>query len=261
MPFELTWLADTLRAAGLKVVEQPGWQSRGRGSMGTVRGVLLHHTAGALTGNAPSLNLVQNGRSDLPGPLSQLVLGRDGTFFVVGAGRCNHAGAGNWRGVTTGNSSLIGIEAENAGTGKDPWPAVQLDAYARGVAAILRHIGAGPEMAAGHKEYATPRGRKIDPSFDMNRFREVVAEHMAGKGTIYTAQPAATDPVHDMLRRGETGEDVRLAQAALDRAGFAVALDGDFGPWTERAVKAFQASKGLTADGVIGPQTWAKLLA
>src|SRR5580700_4344959 len=50
-----------------------------------------------------------------PGPLAQLGLGRDGTFYVVAAGRCNQAGQGSWQGVTTGNSSFIGIEAENTG--------------------------------------------------------------------------------------------------------------------------------------------------
>lgn len=259
MTYALTWLADVLRAAGCKVVEQPDWKNRGRAEMGTVKGVLLHHTAGPLTGNAPSLNLVEHGRPDLAGPLSHLVLGRDGTFFVVGAGKCNHAGAGLWHGVTAGNSNFIGIEAENAGTGKDPWPAIQMDAYARGVAAILKHVGADSVMAAGHKEYATPKGRKVDPSFDMVSFRERVAVIMAG-GTNAVPQVAATDPTRAMLRKGDQGQDVRVLQAALnDKARANVPIDGAFGPKTEAAVKAFQTANGLVADGLVGPATWAKL--
>lgn len=177
--YSLTWLGVVLRRAGCKTVELAGWHKRGRAEMGTVKGVLCHHTAGAKTGNSPSLNLVVNGRPDLPGPLSQLHLARDGTFTVIAAGRCNHAGAGEWQGVTTGNSSFIGIEAENAGTGSDPWPDVQTEAYARGVAAILKHIKAPVIMCAGHKEYALPRGRKIDPAFDMAAFRERVKGFMA----------------------------------------------------------------------------------
>lgn len=255
MTYSLTWLADVLRAAGLKVVEQPGWQSRGRREMGIVKGVLCHHTAGG-KGNAPSLNLVQNGRSDLPGPLSQLVLGRDGTFFVVAAGRCNHAGAGSWQGVVDGNARFIGIEAENAGTGKDPWPDVQMSAYAQGVAAILKHIGEPAIMCAGHKEYATPRGRKIDPAFDMATFRKHVENFMElGTTTALGAMPVApTEPHHDMLRRGDTGEDVRILQGKLR-----VVIDGDFGPGTEKAVKLFQGANGLTADGLVGPATWRAL--
>lgn len=173
------WLADALRGAGCNVVELAGWQTRGRpGAFGPVKGILCHHTAGSKNGNAPSLSLIVNGRPDLEGPLSHLHLARDGTFTVIASGRCNHAGAGAWRGITSGNSSFIGIEAENAGDGTDPWPDVQMDAYARGCAAILKHIGAPVIMCAGHKEYARPIGRKIDPSFDMSVFRAKVSAFM-----------------------------------------------------------------------------------
>jgi hypothetical protein len=173
------WLADVLRQGGCNVTELAGWETRGRrGAFGPVKGVLCHHTAGPYTGNAPSLNLIVNGRPDLAGPLSHLHLARDGTFTVVAAGRCNHAGLGTWQGVTAGNTSFIGIEAENAGNGSDPWPDVQMEAYAKGCAAILKHIGAAPIMCVGHKEYALPPGRKIDPSFNMTAFRQKVAAFM-----------------------------------------------------------------------------------
>ena len=182
MNFRLTWLADVLRAAGLTVVEVPGWKTRGHGDMGEVRGVLLHHTAGPLKGDAPSLPVVINGRPDLPGPLSQLFLARSGVWHVVAAGKAWHAGAGVWRGVTDGNARLVGVEAENTGLPNDPWPAAQVTSYAKGVAAILSHVGAPVEMAAGHKEYATPKGRKSDPSFDMPAFREKVRPFMRPAG-------------------------------------------------------------------------------
>src|SRR5665213_3387901 len=136
------WLQQILLDAGLKVAVQPGWETRGAGNFGPVRGVICHHTAGPLTGNMPSLGVVTNGRPDLAGPLAQLCLGRDGAFYVVATGRANHAGAGAWEGITTGNTSFIGIEAENAGTDEDAWPDVQMDAYHRGVAAILNKIQA-----------------------------------------------------------------------------------------------------------------------
>lgn len=250
--FKLHWLADTLRAAGLKVVEEPDWKERGRGDMGNPRGVLAHHTAGPRNGNAPSLRLVRDGRKDLAGPLSQLFLARDGTFHVLAAGRCNHAGVGRWQGVTAGNSDLIGIEAENAGDGKDPWPPEQMDAYIRGVAAILSHLGEDSVMVAGHKEFATPRGRKIDPAFDMVAFRENVGRVMRSEGSPEPVAPAA--PSRSMLRKGDRGKSVELLQVRLG-----IRADGDFGPATERAVKAFQASKGLAADGLVGPKTWQAL--
>jgi len=38
-----------------------------------------------------------------------------------------------------------------------------------------------------------------------------------------------------------------------------LAADGDFGPGTDKAVKAWQSANGLTADGIVGPATWAKM--
>lgn len=179
MTYSLLWLPKVLRDAGLEVVEHPGWQSRGHGDMRTIKGVLCHHTAGPLKGEIPDLNILVNGRPDLSGPLCNLGLGRSGKFYMIAAGKGWHAGAGNWQGITDGNANLIGIEAENTGLPNDPWPAVQMDAYARGCAAILKHIGAKSIMAAGHKEYALPKGRKSDPSFDMIAFRNNVAKFMS----------------------------------------------------------------------------------
>lgn len=179
MTYSLTWLADVLRAAKLAVAELPGWQTRGRGPMGVVKGVMLHHTACSAHSASPdpSLGTVEHGRPDLPGPLAHLLLGKDGVYHVVAAGRCNHAGRGVWQHISSGNSCFIGIEAENDGV-HEPWPAIQMDAYVDGVAAILKHIGAKSIMAVRHAEYALPRGRKIDPDFDGHIFRARVAAKM-----------------------------------------------------------------------------------
>ena len=114
--FSLTWLPGVLRDVGLTVVEQPGWQTRGHGDVGRIVGVMCHHPAGPADGIMPSLDTVIHGRPDLPGPLAQLCLGRDGTFFVVAAGHCNHAGLGQWRGISTGNSSFSMSDSSTAGT-------------------------------------------------------------------------------------------------------------------------------------------------
>lgn len=196
----VTWLPQVLRDAGLAVAVQPGADGRGRDFASTPKGVIAHHTAGPSRGEAPSLGIVTNGRSDLPGPLSQLVLGRSGTFYYVAAGRANHAGAGNWQGVTTGNASFIGIEAE--ATGRDAWPDVQMDAYRRGVAAILRRLGRDASWVCGHKEYALPRGRKPDPNFDMGAFRSSVQRLLAG--APQPPAPKAEDNVPALIQ-GKSG--------------------------------------------------------
>ena len=252
-----TWLADVLRAAGLKVEERPGWKTRGRATMGPVRGIIAHHTASAAGRNAPSVGIVEVGRLGLAGPLAHVVLARDGTWIIIAAGRCNHAGAGNWQGVTDANGQMIGVEAENTGTGSEPWSDVLIDSYARGCAAILMHIGAQANMLGGHKEYALPKGRKIDPNFDMLAFRLKVAHIMAGAPTPLPVDPV--DITRDMLRLGDRGDDVRTLQRALGMTGDQV--DGSFGPKTKAAVEAFQRKRGLTpVDGIVGPKTWDALL-
>lgn len=196
MAFSLTWLPQVLRGAGLKVAEQPGWLDRGHGDINPagIKGVICHHTVGPATGNMPSLGgltrgVTQKSGKFLKGPLAQLGLGRDGTFYVIAAGLSHHAGEGVWRGFS-GNRRFIGIEAENSGAVGDDWPDVQMDAYQRGVAALLRRIGADPIMCCGHKEYA-PTRKPVDPRFDMNAFRARVGAILAGTAATMPLIPAA----------------------------------------------------------------------
>ena len=63
-------------------------------------------------------------------------------------------------------------------------------------------------------------------------------------------------PVNETLADGDSGPAVSTLQQALNELGFDVGQpDGDFGPATVEAVRAFQESVGLPADGVAGPQT------
>ena len=62
------------------------------------------------------------------------------------------------------------------------------------------------------------------------------------------------------LRVGDRGEDVVRLQEGLQARGYAIDADGVYGAKTKAAVKAFQAERGLKADGVCGPLTWTLLL-
>ena len=58
-----------------------------------------------------------------------------------------------------------------------------------------------------------------------------------------------------LLKKGDNNENVKLLQTKLG-----IDPIGNFGPKTEEAVKAFQVKNGLTADGIVGDGTWAKIM-
>ncbi|WP_392425295.1 N-acetylmuramoyl-L-alanine amidase [Barrientosiimonas humi] len=62
-------------------------------------------------------------------------------------------------------------------------------------------------------------------------------------------------------RNGDRGEGVRAVQTALTARGASVTVDGIFGSSTQAAVERFQDAQGLTVDGVVGLDTWSRLLA
>lgn len=173
-------VAEELKAAGIPVRFVDGWQGRGRPRAFEPHGVVCHHTAtGAHSQDYPSLGIVRDGRSDLPGPLAQFGIGRHtGTVFVIAAGNSNHAGPGGFKGLS-GNGSVWGIEAENDGVG-ETWGPEILRSYVALCAALARHTGFGADMVCAHREW-NPRD-KIDPTgIAMDDFRARVARALAKK--------------------------------------------------------------------------------
>ncbi len=65
---------------------------------------------------------------------------------------------------------------------------------------------------------------------------------------------------HAVLKRGSTGDEVKILQDCLKALGYDCGkTDGAFGAQTEAAVRSFQAANGLTVDGRVGSATWAAL--
>ncbi|MET7637217.1 peptidoglycan-binding protein [Streptomyces sp. NPDC005438] len=62
------------------------------------------------------------------------------------------------------------------------------------------------------------------------------------------------------VREGDDNDAVAAAQTALNKHGYGLAVDGKFGPGTASAVTKFQNAKGISADGIVGPQTWQYLV-
>jgi peptidoglycan hydrolase-like protein with peptidoglycan-binding domain len=64
-----------------------------------------------------------------------------------------------------------------------------------------------------------------------------------------------------LIKKGLSGTDCKSWQRLLADRGYSPgAIDGDFGPNSEAALKKFQSAKGLTADGVLGAQSGERLL-
>lgn len=230
----LTDLANACRKSGLDVVEVAGWRTRGHGEMTAVETIVCHHTATskAASGDYPSLAIVRDGRSDLPGPLSQLGLGRSGTVYVIAAGVSWHAGEtftdsqDNWH--------AIGIEAE--ADGLSSWPDEQIDAYARLCAALCEHYDLDVTRVQGHKEVAAPKGRKVDPNFDMTAFRQAVASVQEDdmpftekelRAIIREETEAAIKPTDDVVRAklSRANEALREANRRLAKLGAEMVAD------------------------------------
>lgn len=201
-------IANVLREGGLTVVEMDGWVTRGFAAQDLieVRGVLYHHTAtnrAAFGSNdAPTLNMCINGRSDLAGPLCNLVLGRSGTVYVVATGVANHAGSGVAANIPRdmGNHYMIGIEMESSGVAPADWTQEQLDAVPKIGAALERGylMNQPPELRIqlGHKEYSD--AGKIDPSFwpgDMDGLRDSINAVLNGAAPT----PAPVPDVHPVF--------------------------------------------------------------
>lgn len=90
----------------------------------------------------------------------------------------------------------------------------------------------------------------------------IVRDLDAKWGVAAATKPTPSKPVIPVeVRKGSKGAVVRQLQQALNRAGAKLTVDGDFGGKTEAAVRAYQRKYKLTVDGVVGPATWAALLA
>lgn len=88
-----------------------------------------------------------------------------------------------------------------------------------------------------------------------------------------TSQPTATDeptatptdepfevPDWPLVRSGDQGPLVYAVQYLLRAHGYNLTVDGQFGPQTRNQVKAFQTAQSLSADGIVGENTWAALI-
>jgi Putative peptidoglycan binding domain/D-alanyl-D-alanine carboxypeptidase len=148
------------------------------------------------------------------------------------------------RGQTTGLSNHASGTAIDLNAPRHPLGSVgTLGVHKDAVIAKARSLG----LRSG-ADYA---GRKDEMHV------EVAVGHAEAMAIVARLQtpPAPTNPgARPTVRRGSTGPAVALAQR-----WFGLTADGVFGPITEAKVRWYQRMKGLTPDGIIGPHTWAAM--
>ncbi|QNR70402.1 N-acetylmuramoyl-L-alanine amidase (plasmid) [Paenibacillus peoriae] len=110
-------------------------------------------------------------------------------------------------------------------------------------------------------------GRKTDPGknalpkmgITWEQFlKDVVTEYRECAGSKDTT-PVVSTPVATIIQMGDKDNNVVALQTKLNVLGYGLIVDGNFGIGTLNAVKTFQKTHGLTADGVAGPATLDKL--
>jgi len=167
----MVWLADALRAEGLDVDEIDGWRANGDGDFDDIWGIMCHNTAG----DDIATDAIALGTGERPGPLSNVLIRRDGTVAVVAAGVAHHAGPGYHPDLPRDDvdTRTIGIHAEMRRRQK--YPREQYLSYVRCCAAILRHINRSPSHVLGHQEWDTG---KVDPCLSMDQLRADIVAHL-----------------------------------------------------------------------------------
>ena len=102
----------------------------------------------------------------------------------------------------------------------------------------------GPATLSAVKKFQSDNGLAVDG--------------IVGKNTW--AKINNLNPSSVTLRRGSRGVETYYLQQKLLSKLYPVSVDGIFGPATEAQVKAFQSENGLVADGIVGRNTWAKII-
>ncbi|MGW2586811.1 peptidoglycan-binding protein [Streptomyces virginiae] len=289
-PFSPDRLVAILRAEGVRVVEVDDWRTHNRnhkGAFGPINGVMIHHTVSS--GTDSSVRLCYDGYDELPGPLCHGVIAKDGTVYLISAGRANHAGGGDGRvlsaviaeqslpatnkhegsaGALDGNAHFYGFECVNLGDGRDPWPAEQLDAIERTSAAICRAYGWSAASVIGHKEWSDwksdPRGWSMD---DMRARidRRLGRAPEQPKPTEPPAAQYAPFPGAGWFKQNPRSPLITAMGRRLVAVGCSRYKEGPGPQWTEsdrQSYAAWQRHLGYSgddADGWPGPSSWAAL--
>lgn len=134
-----------------------------------------------------------------------------------------------------------------------------LSAVYSGIAMHAADGAYGQNTSDAVRQFQYQFSLSADGLLGKNTWERIVTVHTA----LTTANPTFVTTAYTgtALRQGSSGDHVRFAQSYLNGAlGMQLTVDGFFGASTEDATRAFQQTRGLSVDGIIGGATWAALL-
>jgi N-acetyl-anhydromuramyl-L-alanine amidase AmpD len=188
-----TYDAATFKAPGFNRylwVDSPNQNDRPADTL--VDTIVLHHTAGkALQGTVAWFARTEAQAS------AHYTVGRDGSVIqhVSTFKRAWHAGKSIDRyGRENVNNFSVGIEIDNVGDGKEPYPQPQVDAVKHLVRSLMRYRFKNVKQITSHEFVAIPLGRKNDPSrnFPWSQFEDTAKEFNVE--LVYDIGPIKNDP-------------------------------------------------------------------
>lgn len=196
-PMTATQIVAQLKKWGVKYKEVKSWETHNRnakGAWGGMNGFIWHHTGADVSqANAATYagSTLYNGLETLPGPLCHFGLAPDGTVYLVGWGRANHAGGGDPvvlnhvinedysgnlkptkgnKDGTDGNAHFYGVEIMYSGSHK--MTDAQYKAGLKLSAAILDFHGWTEKSVIGHGEWSND---KWDPGYASGKIMDMSA--------------------------------------------------------------------------------------
>jgi peptidoglycan hydrolase-like protein with peptidoglycan-binding domain len=105
------------------------------------------------------------------------------------------------------------------------------------------------------------RASRLTPSGTVGRrtvaaLKRALSGKKANANGGFSDDPGDDGPHHSLgdripVERGMSGHDIRVLQDFLNKAGFKVSIDGEFGSGTEKAVKKFETAQNRTVDGIM----------